>query len=567
MTKQILFALTLTCVANLFGQGGWEFIYQAERELDPVNRIPEKPVMLDTIFPAPQVNYPLLSLHKEHSFDVQRIEAAKVKLVDKLPQLYHSYVKLGFGNYTTPLGEVFINSVRDRKYHWGLHGTHLSSWGKIKDYAPSQFDRTNVNLFGKLIEDRYTMNARLNYSTHGLHFYGIRNEDVPGDSIRQRFHNTNAYVDFASHKKDSASFNYKIGLEYNNYQDRKRADSLDKWKARENYVGIYSNYFYKHEQHVFAADLNVRYNSYKYGIVDSSLSNLLDTGFVDNNVLFNLRPNITTYGKNGKWSVNVGVDLVLDGREKTKFIAVPQAKFQYSLFNDIFIPYVGLNGGVRQNTFRSVSQENPFVSSNLPLRNEYNALNLHGGIKGVLSKRISFDANISFGKFTNKLLYVMDTVYSGGNRFNLAYDTMNITRIEASISYQLNEKIKIDLSGQYFSYQTKFYPYAWNLPDYVVQLRGHYNLFEKFYVNLDFYLLGGRKALEYGPGEDISPVEIYHFRKLGVIADANFGVEYRYNKRISAFLQFNNFAAQRYLRWQNYPVQQFQVLGGVTFRF
>ena len=29
----------------------------------------------------------------------------------------------------------------------------------------------------------------------------------------------------------------------------------------------------------------------------------------------------------------------------------------------------------------------------------------------------------------------------------------------------------------------------------------------------------------------------------------------------------NNFASQQYMRWYNAPVQQFQALGGVTFRF
>jgi outer membrane receptor protein involved in Fe transport len=44
-------------------------------------------------------------------------------------------------------------------------------------------------------------------------------------------------------------------------------------------------------------------------------------------------------------------------------------------------------------------------------------------------------------------------------------------------------------------------------------------------------------------------------------------LEYRYNKRISAFLQVNNLASQRYYRWYNYPVQPIQVMGGITARF
>jgi hypothetical protein len=54
---------------------------------------------------------------------------------------------------------------------------------------------------------------------------------------------------------------------------------------------------------------------------------------------------------------------------------------------------------------------------------------------------------------------------------------------------------------------------------------------------------------------------------LGVIADANLGVEYRYSNRVSFFMNFNNFAAQRYQRWFNYPVQAFQFMLGATFRF
>jgi outer membrane receptor protein involved in Fe transport len=54
---------------------------------------------------------------------------------------------------------------------------------------------------------------------------------------------------------------------------------------------------------------------------------------------------------------------------------------------------------------------------------------------------------------------------------------------------------------------------------------------------------------------------------LGAIVDINLGVEYRYNTRVSAFLQINNLASQQYYRWYNYPVQPIQVMAGVTARF
>ena len=47
----------------------------------------------------------------------------------------------------------------------------------------------------------------------------------------------------------------------------------------------------------------------------------------------------------------------------------------------------------------------------------------------------------------------------------------------------------------------------------------------------------------------------------------NISAEYRYNKKISGFIQFNNFTAKKYQYWTNFPVQSLNVLGGVTFSF
>jgi len=158
-------------------------------------------------------------------------------------------------------------------------------------------------------------------------------------------------------------------------------------------------------------------------------------------------------------------------------------------------------------------------------------------------------------------------LYSVGNKFAAVYDTMNITKVDGSLAYQLNEKIKIDAIARYFSYETRNQAFAWNLPNFQFLLRGSYNLFDKFLVNLDANLEGGRKAQVYGPGKNVFKENDQYYQNLGFIADINLGLEYRYNKRISAFLQLNNLASQRYYRWYNYPVQPIQVMGGITARF
>jgi outer membrane receptor protein involved in Fe transport len=105
------------------------------------------------------------------------------------------------------------------------------------------------------------------------------------------------------------------------------------------------------------------------------------------------------------------------------------------------------------------------------------------------------------------------------------------------------------------------------LPQFQIITRGSYNLYDKLMVNLDLNFEGGRRALVYAQEENVSSENDQLAKTLGFITDVNLGLEYRYNKRISAFLQFNNLAAQRYKRWYNTPVQGFQVMGGFTFRF
>ncbi len=49
--------------------------------------------------------------------------------------------------------------------------------------------------------------------------------------------------------------------------------------------------------------------------------------------------------------------------------------------------------------------------------------------------------------------------------------------------------------------------------------------------------------------------------------DMNISLEYRYTKKVSAFIQFNNFTGKKYQYWTNFPVQSINILGGVTFSF
>lgn len=566
--KNLSVIIALFSFLAVFGQEDHTINATGEREVEKAYRMAIHPNIIDTSLQTPIVDYPLLELQVETKTDVEKINPASMRIKDKLKQLYNSYIKAGIGLELMPLGEFYYNSQRSRKYIYGAHIKHLSSWGNIAGYSNSTFDRTRGSIFGGINEKRYTLRGDFHYNNQGLHYYSLPVDTLSRDSIAQRYSDLGFSAYYAGHVKDSAKLNYKVGLAYNNFLSKKPLeDSLSDWRARENRFDVTSSFFYKLNRETYALDVNVRYNGYKYGIEDSSLTTI-DTGIVLNNTIINLKPTITTQSKNNKFRARIGVDLNFDVHNKTSVYIYPIAEVKYSMFNDIFIPYVGLRGGLKQTTFKSLTRQNEFLLPNVNMLNEHTPIDFYGGIKGTLSRRVSFNAGVSFANVRNKALFITDTLYSIGNKFNVVFDTMAITTIEGSISYQLMEKLKVDGIGRFYSYSVRNNNYAWNLPQLQFILRGSYNLYDKFIFNLDLDLEGGRKALAYGPGEDISlETNGVYVKDLGFIADANLGAEYRYNPRISAFLQFNNIATVSYQRWYNTPVHGFQVMGGVTFRF
>ncbi|MNU95082.1 hypothetical protein D3C71_850870 [compost metagenome] len=466
-----------------------------------------------------------------------------------------------------PLAELYYNNGRSRKLNYGGHLHHLSSFGKMRNVAPANFDRTNVRGFVGVNEKKYSWDVESYYRNQGLHFYGFPNEKADKDSIAQRFNTIGLKGGFHSHANDSLGLNWKLGLEYRHFNDKKsKTDSLKDWNARENFFAIRTGAEYKWGTEIFAADLDILHNSYKFGVMNDTIGTSL-TGLENKNTIISLRPSISTYSKNRKLKAKVGVDLTASLGPKNKVYLYPIAEVKYSLFNDILIPYAGVTGGLTQQSFKRLTDDNEFILSNVSLQNEHKAADGFIGIKGTLSKRIGFNVFASFSHVKNKALFVTDTVYSGRNRFNVIYDTMNITKLEGSIYYQLKEKVKIDVIGRYYSYNSRNNIFAWNLPQFQMVLRGTYNLYDKFILTVDVNLEGGRRAQVFAAGEDVLEENNQYALKLGFLADANIGLEYRYNKRVSGFVNLNNVAAQRYRRWYNYPTQGFQAMVGVTIRF
>ena len=169
----------------------------------------------------------------------------------------------------------------------------------------------------------------------------------------------------------------------------------------------------------------------------------------------------------------------------------------------------------------------------------------------------------SSSRIENLVTYTVDS--SKANQI-LTYDSGNskITTLNVEINYQLNDKFRVGLLNKINSYKMDKLANAYSLPQFESKLNLTYNIGDKFLVKLDLFYWGERTGRIDAKGLLNSN---YYEVKMDPFVDLNFGVDYRYSKNLSAFIQFNNMANNKYNRFVNYPVYGINILGGFAFTF
>ena len=533
-----------------------------DRIIKPTKKTPLTPLLIENNSESQIKSKFIFYEYKASSeLQLQPISAAKLKIIDPLDKLKRGYIKGGFGMYTSPLAEIYYNSLRSKNSSWGIHGRHISSNSTIKETGFSGLSENNANAFYQHYFKKFSVTGEVNYERMANHFYGFNSEDTLIDKadIKQVFNSIGGKVSLASFDTDTGDINYTGSLGYNRY--------FDKYEASENNVVLDLSATKMVNKEIYGVDFGVDFNNY-YSQSFSSTNPAWNTTPINktvNNTIIKVIPNITTSGK--KWYARVGLGIFADINDKTSFHFYPNAEAKYS-FHDIFVPYLGVNGGLKRNSFRSLTTENPFLLSQVNLQNTNTRYNVYAGIRGSISNKISFNTQVARKSVYGNALFYNDTTYSIQNKMDVLYDSMDVTEISAQIMYDEADKLRVYLNGKYSFFSPLNQDYVWNTPALNITLGGIYDLADKILVRADVFFLGDRKAksLTFVDGAELNNDNSYTVN-LKPIIDFNLGFEYRYNKSISAFLNFNNIVSRKYQQYHLYPVQGINIMGGATLRF
>jgi hypothetical protein len=560
-TKYILVAMFAIIASNLvaqendngLGETGIVIYTEYSPVLKDANRIQFLPVVVDTIKVNPKFEYNVQPVLFKTSFNPAPITAASLK-GEPLKPLDNGLIKIGVGNYLSPLVEVYYNNRREKNFSVGAFAKHHSAFGTIKNVADQKiytgFNNNLVDVYGKKFLRSSTIGGDISFKSDQIHYYGYNPYVVvPVDFFKpsersememQRYNRLKAEMTLVSNNSSKNRINFNSTLAYQYFF----AASQD-------------------NQHKIAlnADLNKLVKVNRYGIDAGFVFNRNHVMAVDyNEIYLDLNPYFKHYTKG--WQIQLGVNTTGElGGDSVKYHIYPNIYFQHNVSNTI-IPYAGFKGYVQSNNMEFASSVNPFINRN----NNYQVTNyaqvIDVGLKGNISSKIYFHINGNYSKIDNMAFFVNDTSLILDNKFVMQYT--NVERFAGYGEIALNNlgKISLNLKGHYYYYSyIRNREKPWHMPNVDVRLKTNYQYSSKlnFGINADF--IGSRYAKEFDSDGDI--VE----NKLKAIIDVSLYGEYRFASNFHTFLNLNNITGQKQYVWNNYMSHGFNVMAGIKYLF
>lgn len=504
------------------------------------------PVIVDSTKKIPALDYRINSTRISTPFTVEPITAAKME-GEPLAKLYRTLAKVGFGNYTTPYGEIWYNNLRSKEYNYGAHFRHISSRATLADKGYAGFSDNELDLYGKKFLKKHTLWGDAAYHRNVVHNYGYDTSlfHVDRDVTYERYNLLSGRAGLKSHFTDSAKINHDILMNFYSFTDFYKSGETN-FRTQAEFSGYYENQLVK---------LLAGFDFYNNKTINDTL----------NNTILFLNPSLSARGD--KWTAGVGIDIRADVADQDgRFYFYPSLDFSYDPFDHILIPYAGITGGLDKISYRSLVNENPFTKPTVPLRNSSRKYELYGGLKGSISANSAYNARFSYAKVNTMPFFVNDTTEIMRNRFTVVYDTVTVMNFHGELIIQNSEKLKLIMKGDYNIYNTENELRAWHKPQMELAFSANYNLQDKIVARADLFVIGKQYARvgKFDPEKKKNAAET---KELKGIADINLGFEYRYTKILSGWISFNNIAGTRYYRWNNYPMQRFSVMAGVTAAF
>ncbi len=516
-------------------------------EIADAEKIAGMPSMEDTMKLETPSDYTLLPSRINTEFSPRPIKPAKM-VGTPLDKFYNSYLKLGIGNYFTPLAEYSIHNLRSKDYAIGAYYFHKSSHTKLtldnSAEVPAGYGKNDLSLYGKKFYKDATLLADVGFSRYKLRYYGYNTANFPdsvpepeASDIKQWFNLIYGQLGLKAAAGDSSAPDYSLTM-------------------RGEYLADY--YGSKEPHFLLKGDISFPVKSFRVGLSgDYDYFKLTYGDSISSEAITSFRPYVLK--RNSEWEVKIAGKISILSGDASKVYFYPDLSIKFQIINNALVSFFGLSGYLQNNSYQGMAALNPYILPGAPIRNTNHQLIAFAGLEGHLSRTSAYRIDVTFDAIQDMPFFLNDTNSLMQNKFGLVYDDADQIRIHGEIGWKPFTYLSFFTQLNLYNYKMVAEARPWHRPNVDFTFTTRYNFKKKIYAELDYLILGKRYAKNLYDG---SP-EI----ELKPVHDLNLKLEYRYSDILSGFVHFYNLLSQEYYLWNQYPSQRINVLLGVTYKF
>lgn len=546
---------------NVVVISGYQPVLQKTERINVVHRI------TDTANMKVDFNYKVYPHRLFSLYAPERINAARL-VGEPSAKLYKSYIKLGMGNYMSPLADLYFNSLKNKSLNYSARVYHNSSWWSLKDYGSNWYSNTDVDLFGKYMWKNKVLSANVFYNNDYNLYYGftdstlntiypnLNRDDLEKSDYSQVYNYVGANVDFRTSNKKIEDLYYQVALGIYNFSDHYASNEFCFKMNADLHYGFA---WFGNEKEILG--MQVAWDLYS-NTVDTMIYPYAFKGISsidsikEKEHLLKIHPyfKFKLYG----FDLDAGLNVFVSTSNKVKL--KPHIILSQDFSDETLHFSIGAVGDAIRNGWQNLRIENPYVAPHTETATTYtNKYFLEG--KFALMNNLDLGLALAYQTFTNAPIFMIDTNYALGNVYSPIYIDYDMLQVGFNSKYRLSENLGLAFSANYYRYflpekspiQEMLYK-----PNFDLDLGAFYSYNDKIIVSLNTILLGKMNGLNIENNE-------YVYEKMPIKYGIDLNVEYRYTKALSFFATFDNVAFQRYFYWTNYPSQKFRVMFGLTY--
>jgi len=484
----------------------------------------------------PKMNYSVPSQNLFYAYQPISLRPLALQQDTNLYLGIRNYIKVGYGNYSTPYVNAGFSFGDGKKMVVNLYANYISSKGKIanQDYTQLQIKANAVFFTPK---NEVYVGAQLSQNNNYLYGYNHSLYTFKKDSVRQQFQD----LVLTGGVRNTTSGEY--GISYN--PNITVINFTNKNKVNESTV-IANAPITKTFGDAFMLKIDA-----KADITSYTTKNLASNIKFSNNV-FQIAPSIAI--SSPKFSINAGI---VPTWNNGVFVWLPNVFAEAQVKEKTFLIQAGWIGRYTKNTYRNLTALNPFLTT-IPFQKNTKEIEYYGGIKASVGKHFSFNLKGGIVSFNDMPLFINDTA-TDNKAFNISNEkSVQSLRIHGDLSFINQDKFTLTAGLTFNGYTLlQSNAKAWNTVPMEITSSLRWWAFKQVLLKADLYafsggnyLTKGNKAQSFSGGTDISA-----------------GAEFKVNNRFSAWIDINNIANQKYQRWHAYEVYGLNVLGGIRVSF